>query len=451
PITRGLRRGPQSLVLGLVSDGSQMIPFGDIVLIETNKPRTVINTGAPILGVTTAVSMGTTVFCAASPKTCFGSCPTFYAELEGEPTLLAEGFSASVARVLEETDVDSLHGVRAGGGHFDLEMRNEALETHFVRSARLLALPVGEGPVMRSGAAFHRVSTPVAPKRCRGSAGNCREAVSALDARAYASRTDPADLGAPEEILLSFPAARGPRALVIAGRNSLVQTFLFYRFIALLGPDVGTWFAAVERGGDEVLRRALEMKERVAHIRVDVRTADGSWREAGVYDEVGPIAQDVQLVPLPETDGHQPLEVRLRLTRGYWKLDWVNVVDLGDRVSPLPLEPQAIVDARGHLGEELALATLRDPAEHLMTLPGDRYVIRYDVPPGEHALFLESRGYYYEWQRETWREHHDPVAALRFVMDPEGELRRLAPRYKRLEARAEELFWSSRVGGGAGR
>jgi hypothetical protein len=428
----------------LLAEGDHAVPYDRVALLETNRPRTVYQWQGGVLGLATGATAAMSLVCIAKPKLCFGSCPTFY--VDGGERPLAEGFSASVARVLEATDVDSLFGARARDGRFELEMRNEALETHFVRRANLLVLPrQGGRRVMRAGGTFFAVGDTVAPVACQSEQGrSCREAVATLDGDAWASKADPEDLGASEEVRLTFPAHDGPRALAVAARNSLVQTFLFYEFLARLGPEAGDWMAAVDRGGDEPLARALDMAERVAPIRVEVRGADGDWIPAGRFDEVGPIAQDVQLVTLPEVPSGRELEVRLRLTKGYWKVDWLAAVPLHAEVSPRTVEPSSV--SGGRLPAERALGQLLHDDRHLITYPGERYTLAYEVPDGDHDLFLETRGYYYEWPREGWFDRYDLAGALRFVLDPDAVLRELAPAYKRIEAEADAMFWKSRVG-----
>ena len=88
----------------------------------------------------------------------------------------------------------------------------------------------------------------------------------------------------------------------------------------------------------------------------------------------------------------------------------------------------------------------RQPARAfpIVTQPGDRYDFEYDVPAGEHELFLDTRGYYLEWMRREWLTEENPVSALRMLLDPEGTLRALAPAYKRVEPEIEDMFWRSR-------
>jgi hypothetical protein len=78
-------------------------------------------------------------------------------------------------------------------------------------------------------------------------------------------------------------------------------------------------------------------------------------------------------------------------------------------------------------------------------MPGDRYELEYVLPAGEsYELFLDSRGYYLEWMRQEWLADENPLAALRLFTSPDRMLRELAPAYKRVEPRMEEIFWRSR-------
>jgi hypothetical protein len=121
-------------------------PFGgpvardSIALLEITRSQSVLPAGAIVLGAYTVLAGASTIACISNPKSCFGSCPTFYVN-EGDARPVAEGFSASVARALEATDVDDLGEIRATGRVLHLTMRNEALETHSVRSVRLMVAP----------------------------------------------------------------------------------------------------------------------------------------------------------------------------------------------------------------------------------------------------------------------------------------------------------------------
>jgi hypothetical protein len=123
----------------VIDSNSYRLDVDSVALFETNVVRAPASVAA--LSVITGLSAGVTVYCATNPKSCFGSCPTFYASDGQRELLQAEGFSASVAPSLEARDVDALYRARAPGSTVELRMVNEAYETHVVRSANLLVVP----------------------------------------------------------------------------------------------------------------------------------------------------------------------------------------------------------------------------------------------------------------------------------------------------------------------
>ncbi len=432
----------------VIDRGPQRVPLDDVAILETNRPRSVVNTGAVVLGVVTGLSLGVNVFCAVNTKACYGSCPTFYADDGGALALQAEGFSGAVAPALEETDVDAMRGARAVAGRVAVEMRNEALETHVVRSVRLLAVPrVGGRRVVRAGGSFYAVRAQVAPTGCAGRDRDCAESVAAEDGLEDAPRVDPTDLGAQESIDLHFPAGEGPRGLVVTARNSLAGTFVFYQFLAWLGRDAGAFFASLDGGAPDGRRvlDAMRVGADHARIRVEARAPGGPWLPAGDYAELGPIARETQVVPLPAALPDGTVDVRLTLTRGFWKLDALALASLDAAPAPVRLEPSRVLRRGADVPD--ALARLRAPGVGLVTYPGDVYTLVYDVADlGDAELFLESRGYYLEWIRESWLPEQSAAAAARFLDDPRGALRALAPAFARVEPEVEAQFASTRVG-----
>ena len=94
------------------------------------------------MGKTVVASTAATVVGAAATivllKALFGSCPTFYADSAGTELLQAEGFSYSVAPLFEQRDVDRLRLTPTADGRVVLNVRNEALETHYINHVELL-------------------------------------------------------------------------------------------------------------------------------------------------------------------------------------------------------------------------------------------------------------------------------------------------------------------------
>lgn len=431
--------------------GAVTVPLDSVALLETNRHGAAYPFAMQALGVMTTVWGTVAVVCVIDPKSCFGSCPTFYVDGDGDRPV-AEGFSASVARALEATDVDALPGVVARPGPWSLEMRNEALETHVVRWVRLLGAPRPPGGRVLAGVdgAFHSAARVHDPTACRAAEGDCLAAVRARDGRERVSDADSFDLAARETIEVELPAVSGPVGLVIAARQTLLTTFLFYQTLAYMGRSAGDWLARLERAGPAAAPAAFAMIADLGAIEVDVGDSEGGWRHVPrPYREVGPIATEEQVVPLGVADG-RPVRVRLRLTRGNWRLDLVALAELGAPVEPLALAPVAV--RRNGRSDDRATALLNDPGRHLVTYPGDRYELVFHLPPDAVGLewFLETRGYYYEWMRAEWLAEEDPAMVARILTDPRGALRRLAPAYKERERSMDETFWASRFGGRGG-
>ncbi|MGH2571238.1 MAG: hypothetical protein ACRDGR_08440, partial [bacterium] len=177
-------------------------------------------------------------------------------------------------------------------------------------------------------------------------------------------------------------------------------------------------------------------------IEIFLPSPDGGWVLAGTDHETGPLATDVRVVPLPE--GSAPARVRLRLTRGHWRIDSVQLARLTERVEPRRVRPSRVL--RHGTDDVGALARLLDPDRVLTTSPGDTYSLEFDLPPTEDAyeLFIESRGYYLEWMREEWMQEEDPQRLAGFFLNPAAALQRLAPEFKKVEAQMEAAFWGSR-------
>jgi hypothetical protein len=425
--------------------GAVSISTDDVALFETNRSEHVGAGSTGALAVMTTVFGTLTAICLADPKSCFGSCPTFYLDAggpNGRP--VAEGFSASIARALEARDVDAIGAGPPAGGRFAITMRNEAYETHAVRRVRLLAAerPAAGRILAAPGELYYPAFALAEPISCSGAEGDCLAAVRAKDGIERFSRADAEDLAAREMVELDFAPAAGRVGLVIAARQTLLSTHLFYQTLAYFGSHAGEYLASLERGGPEAAERAMGMARALGGIDVSVSEGRGPWRAIGSFDEPGPIAGDVLVLPFDASGG--PLRVRLRQAKGHWRLDQVALARLGEPVTPRPLEPVAV--ERGSRPDGAALDRLRHGERHLITRPGDAYQLVFELPASPHGLelFLESEGYYYEWMREPWLAEENPEMAALVLSSPSLALRRLAGSFKEREDDLERAFWASR-------
>jgi hypothetical protein len=234
-------------------------------------------------------------------------------------------------------------------------------------------------------------------------------------------------------IELRLPATDEPRGLVIASRQTLASTYLFYQSLAWLGRSATATLAALERNDRTVGSALMRLRAAVGGIEVLAETSAGAWISAGEVREMGPLAADVVVVPLP-VDGTG--RIRLRLARGHWRIDYLASAHLGPRVEPFGIEPRSVT---GPHRPQPALGPL-------VTLPGDVHTYSFQPPtdPAGYEFFLESQGYYLEWMRAEWLLEENPARAAQLILNPEQLLRDMAPEFKKQEARMESLFWGSR-------
>ncbi len=424
--------------------GTFSIALDSVAIFETNQISS--SPSVVAMSIMTGVSLALTTLCLMDPKACFGSCPTFYITNGDEPVLQAEGFSSSVAPSLEASDIDALFRAQPASRNFEVLMKNEALETHVIRYTNLLAArrPPGGRVFATPDGKFWQATRLIEPMGCRGPEGECLEKLRAFDGDERISLTDSTFLAAKETIDLEFddlPA--GQLGLVISSRQSLLSTFLFYQGLAYMGSSVGECMASLERGQEFLAHGILSMDRALGGIEILVCDGSGDWRLVGEVNEVGPLATNTHVVPLPDSSVTSG-KVGLRLSRGRWRLDYVAVAVLQKEVIPQTLYPASVQGSRGMDND--ARQILLDTSRVLVTLPGDEYVLRYELPENYHQyeLFLETRGYYLEWMRDEWLSEEDPVMAAMMFLNPEKALRKLAPKFKQIEAQMEDQFWRSR-------
>jgi hypothetical protein len=424
------------------------IPLDSVALFESSTRGAVRPIGLTLLGVWTTVSVVVTAYCVADPKACFGSCPTFYVYDGERERLEAEGFSSSIARVLEERDIDALYHAQARDGQLRLRMTNEALETHVVRRVRLHAVPRGPGTHVFAtpGGLYYPARELIAPSTCRDAHGDCLDAVREVDALERTSVTDSTDLARRETIQLEFPSPRGRLGLVISARNTFVSTYLLYQTMAYMGTKAGDWLAQLERGDEELKARMRAFLGHLGGIEVEIAQPGGSWQQLGTYSESGPIASDIQVLPFQVEGTGDTLRIRLTLAKGHWRIGYIALASLDAPLAPVVLDPQSMENEAG--ADSGAHSALTDPDRYLVTYPGDRYMFLFSLPEGDQdfEFFLESQGYYYEWMRDEWLKEENPAMVALLMMNPAEALRQLAPAFKKIEPEMERIFWQSRFG-----
>jgi hypothetical protein len=428
-------------------NGSQpfAISLNDVALFETNSLTGVKSKilSMSIVGVPTALISW---YCILNPKACFGSCPTFYGWDGEEMSLMAEGFSSSILRSFEKKDNDMLYWSKSQGKKVHIRLTNEALETHIIRYADLLILPhrYNERVFATEDNSFYRTSCIQRPARCVASEGDCREKVLQMDHQERFSPADTKNLACREYIEMSFDSVpEGNLGLIMGCRQTLLTTFLYYQSLAYMGNSAGYIAARAESGDRKMNKHINNTWDLLGGIEVFVQYSNGKWVKISQIEEMGPIASDIHLIPIPNS-GTQKLRIKLRLTKGLWRIDYLALGKLEEKIEPVRIQPSSVIGVNGE--DNYVKTLLTDSTQPLVTLPGDVYDLYYDLPENstEFDIYLSSQGYYLEWMRDEWLAEENFLKVSLLLAAPKLFMRITAPDFGKIEHTMEDSFWNSR-------
>jgi hypothetical protein len=386
------------------------VPLDSVVAMETFPTRVRATESVLVSAVATPLAL---LGVAALSVAIFGSCPTVYADSAGALALEAESFSNSIAPLLEVRDVDRLAAQPGADGALRLEVRNEALETHYLNHLELVeaAHRPDETAVPAPLGGAYALSAAAAPTRATDRAGaDVAAALAARDAAVYrtadpvlaaVTEGDPADW-----IELTFPApAADTAAVALRLRNSLFSTVYFYDYmLAQQGAASLDWI----HSGLANVSAAIEMGDfYTRRMGLRVQVWDGAaWAEVGRVIEPGPIAWSDAAVVFPTPPG-PTVRVRLHFVADAWRIDRVALA--AARTVPTRPVPLAGVEGVDGAADDAVRARLGGADEdYHVTQPGDRLTAVFEPGPpggagdGARTYFLAAQGYYIEWVRGEW-------------------------------------------------
>lgn len=389
------------------------IPLDSVVGVETYETKTQM---VPTVLVSAVATVAASVVVAGLAKALFGSCPTFYSDSAGVAVLEAEGFSYSIAPLFEARDLDRLRATAGADGRLQLEVRNEALETHYINLLELVearhapgefALPDEHGSVLAVGAlspvsrATDRAGRDVGPE-LRAADGR----VFATDSRTLAAVHE-GDMEDYIDLTLPPPATGDSVALVLRLRNSLLNTVLLYDGMLGGGPQALDWMARDLNDLSTAVTLGLWYKSRMG-MRIAVR-GDSGFRAVSYIADTGPIAFHDVAVVLPVPSGRPPgdsVRVRLSFAADQWRIDRVAVAASFHRPHLRSIAIGKVSRDDGSADAEAHASLRAADKAYLVTSPGQRFHLSFDVgtiaPDSARTFMLASQGYYTEWVRGSW-------------------------------------------------
>lgn len=425
----------------LIDSGYVKVPFKNLALLETNKLFTG-NSTYGLYGIT-LISGAISVGCIFNPKACFGSCPTVYVKNESGEKLTAELFSSSIARAFEKVDIDALQFGNLENRELELLISNEAYESHFIKDITLLAVKkkINESVFLDGNSNFYLIDSIAELHSSTWNNQIITNELGCADNLEFKSESDSNDLSLKEIIYLDFPKNDFQKSgLILHFRQSLLTTYLFYQLLGYLGTNYSDYLFQIEKDNKFVNAIVNSALNHLGGIEVEYLNEDGEWVEAGTVNETGPIAKNIEVLPINAAGVNK---IRLTLTKGMWRIDYAALGNIIDEVKPMEIFPQKIVKNNTIEGSQNFLSTKN---EYLVHLPGDTSSVQFNLPESQNSYeyFIKARGYYYEWMRDVWMGREDNSMVQLFIDDTDQFLKQHAAPYKLIEAEMDTIFWNSR-------
>jgi len=446
-------------------DAIASVPLDSIVGIEAFDGRVVEGATVAVSAAATVTGLFSTALLA---KALFGSCPTLYADTGRHAVLQAEGFSYAIGPLFRQRDVDPLVVRPNGTGVVRLELRNEALETHFIDHLELSRVTHGRSeivvPDQRGGlVAVSAIHPPVRAIDREGR--DVRDVLRDADERVFS--TAPARLAAAHAGDLddwidieSADLGTGDSLIVLLRlRNSLLNTVLLYDGM-LSGPAALDWLGSDLRQPASALTLARwyagTMGLRAIVDGVPVPSGVSTRTAHAQLGDIGPLAfREVALVlPRSPTDGVRA-RIRLRFVADNWRIDQLRIGTSLRRphATVMPVMDVRVPTALGGLADDTAaVRALRDPDQRpLQTQAGQRMMLEFSdtrpVPPDSAVRYLVTwQGWYSEWIRPAWilAGASDRARSEPFVPGDSAVATALS-RWRSRKAAFERQFYESRL------
>jgi hypothetical protein len=135
------------------------------------------------------------------------------------------------------------------------------------------------------------------------------------------------------------------------------------------------------------------------------------------------------------------------MNKGLWRLDDAALYNIVEEAKPMTVLPTEL-KKNGLPNMELLANVTNKKNDYIVSMPGDEFYFSYNIPASKnnevYQVFLDTRGYYIEWMRESWLKDKNLFALKRMMDNPKEWLNSETTNYKQYEIKMEEQFWNSK-------
>ncbi len=389
------------------------LDFAEVEFVETVHKS--IDGLAFLLSAPGGIVAGTVLFFAI-----FGSCPTVYSINNDTAYLEAETFSYSISKRFEMEDVDKLEFAKIENGRLLMELRNEALETHYLNTFKILSVEhdssehifpsesnnlldwrkelIKVGPYIPITSIIDKTGHHVAEKLLKEDDDYYSTSQIVLDdaltKRDYQDWID---------IEFEVPEVQEEIFLALKLRSALLNTVLLYdMFLNKQNFNSIDWTASTT---NQMLYAYNFAKWYRKHFGLHIEIwEDGKYKEVQQIGDSGPITWSKLGYKIDLNKGGKQ-KMRLKFISDNWHIDWLGISLSGsqevnflshDIINKAKLNPHLNINER----------LLEDDDSYLITYPGQSYNFEFAIEKENDAkeisLFVNSKGFYIEWIRKDW-------------------------------------------------
>jgi hypothetical protein len=419
--------------------------------------RQTANTLLFAIGLPTTAISG---YCVACPKCCFGSCPTVYSYDGTGYNFETELFSYSIAKQIEENDLDLLNQPVPENGILNLKVNNEALETHYINKLSLILAnhPAGTKLLPSAKGKYVLIQKPIPPVKAINSEGkDVTSLINSPDANYYRSNTEMVKkLRAGInydwlDIKTKVPDNSKSAKLILRYKNTLLSTVLFYEVVlGSQGIKAVNW--TNNMNNDKLYASQFNFVYQTFSGLIIFENKNGSLKGKGAFADAGPLSWKYSAEEF-SIDGENELNIRLKFIPDNFMIDYAAFDfsdDSGNSITYQEIAPYEITDIDNSPQNDIPELINNADNKYIVTNPGDSYKINYKIIKRydcEQTLFISSRGFYNEWIRGSWIRNNRPInSGYTFnLADINGTLENLADSWIYSREEIEREFFKNKI------